>query len=208
MAVKTHCPRCKKVFSAPEDRLGRKVECPLCEHRFVLRSPEEIRAMEEVQLERQKQLEEDQRRIDFIERMDLRHQRSSRPYYETYGIERRAVRHFNPNAPSRYLRCRALSDVFLLSAYVVLLLVLLGIGLTIYLKLAGIIPSVALMVLCLAAWSLIGIALFLGLKFAGELAYLFSDLADQQRDVVQLLLDLRENTESPLPREEHEEREV
>ena len=208
MAVKTLCPRCKKTFSAPEDRLGQKVECPLCGNRSVLRSPEEIREMEEVQLERQKQLEEDQRRIEFIERMDLRRQRSSRPYYETYGIERRAVRHFNPNAPSRYLRCRALSDVFLLSAYVVLLLALLGMGLTIYLKLVGVIPGIALMVLCLSGWSLLGIVLFLGLKFAGELAYLFSDLGDQQRDLVQLLMDLRENTDSPLAHEEHEEHEV
>ena len=38
-------------------------------------------------------------------------------------------------------------------------------------------------------------ALFLVLKFLGELAVFFADLGDQQNNTVQLLLDLRENTD-------------
>ena len=36
MAIKNVCPRCKKAFSAPEDSLGKKFDCPACGHRSIL----------------------------------------------------------------------------------------------------------------------------------------------------------------------------
>lgn len=201
MAVKNVCPSCKKNFSAPESYVGRKVECPLCGHKAILRSPEELHELETMQEERQKKLEEDQKRLELIERMDIRRRHSSRPYYETYGTGQSAVRHFNPNSPSRYLRLRALSELFLLLAYVELVLVLMGVGLTVYLKLSGVLTSIPLLVLCLVGWGILGTVLYIALKLAGELCFLLSDLGDQQRDVTELLLDLRENTDKPVERE-------
>ena len=186
MAVKNVCPNCKKSFSAPDAYLGKKIECPLCGHKSVLRSSEELRELEEMQAIRQRQLEEDEKKLELIERMDLRRQHSSRPYYETYGTGQKPVRHYNPNAPSRYLRFRALSEVFLIFAYIEILLVFMGIGLTIYLKIAGFIPNIPLLLLCLVGWSALGAILFLALKFAGELAFLLSEIGDQQKDLVHL----------------------
>jgi hypothetical protein len=42
-----------------------------------------------------------------------------------------------------------------------------------------------------------GLVLYLALKYLGELAFLLADVGDQQNDVVQLLLDIRDNTEPP-----------
>ena len=197
MAVKSVCPSCKQSFSAPDDYLGKKVECPRCGHKTLLRSPEELRELEEVQAARQKKIEEDQQKLALIERMSFSRRRASRPYYETFGTGQSAVRHFNPNAPSRFLRFRALSELLIFFAYLEILLTMMGIGLTIYLKISGAIPSVSILLLCLVGWVILGTTLYLGLKFAGELAYLLSDVGDQQNDLVQLLLDIRENTDEP-----------
>ena len=51
------------------------------------------------------------------------------------------------------------------------------------------------MVVGILVLTLLGTALFLVLKFLGELAVFFADLGDQQNNTVQLLLDLRENTD-------------
>jgi DNA-directed RNA polymerase subunit RPC12/RpoP len=195
MAVKNVCPNCKKSFSAPESYLGKKVECPTCGHKSVLRSADELEELENMQAARQRQREEDQRRVELIERMETRRE-ASRPYYETYGTGQKAVRHFNPNAPSRFLRFRALSEVLLIFAYVELLLVFLGIGVTIFLKVTGVITTIPVLLLCLVGWSVFGTVLYLGLKFAGEFAFLLSDIGDLQKDLVQILLDISENTET------------
>lgn len=195
MAVKTVCPRCQKSFSAQEDIVGKKVRCPSCGHRYLLRSIEELREIEAVEKARQKKQHEDQRRIELIERMDIRRKRESRPYYETYGTGQSPVRHFNPGAPSRYLRLRALSELCLLFAYLEVVFVLMGMGLTVYCTLEGLIASVPLLVLCLVGWVIVGSVLYVVLKFLAELAFVLSDIGDQQRDETQLLLDLRENTD-------------
>ncbi len=202
MAVKNTCPKCKKRFSAPESYLGKKIECPRCGQRVLLRSPEQVRTEIEAKAERERQLEEDQRRLALIERMEIRRRHASTPYYETYGTGESSVRHFNPGAPSRFLRFRALSDVLTFSAYIVALLVLLAIGLTVYLKFAGVIPGIPLMLLCIAGLVAVGLTLYLVLKFLGELAFTLSDVADQQNDLVQLLLDVRENTEARVKQED------
>ena len=194
MAVKNVCPRCKKNFSAPESYLGKKVECPSCGHRSILRSQEEQKELEEVQSARQQKLEDDKERIALIERMEAR-SRGSRPYYEEYGVGLEHVRHYNPNAPSRFLRFRALSELLILGAYLELFLVLMGIALTVYLKIAGVIENVPLLLIALVGWGVGGALVYLGLKFLGELAFLLADVGDQQNDLVQLLLDVRENTE-------------
>ena len=195
MAVKNICPKCKKNFSAPDNYLGKKVECPRCGHRSILRSPEELRELEEVQSARQRKIEEDRERISLIEKMEAR--KGGRPYYEEYGVGVDAVRHYNPNAPSRFLRVRALSELMILGAYLTVFLILMGIGLTVYLKIAGVIASVPVLLVCLVGWAILGVLLYLALKYLGELAFLLADVGDQQNDLVQLLLDIRENTEPP-----------
>jgi len=196
MAVKNTCPKCKKTFSAPENYLGKKVECPSCAHRSILRTQDEIRELEEVQTARQRKIEEDQERIRLIETMEAR-SRGTRPYSEEYGVGGEPVRHFNPNAPSRFLRVRALSELLILGAYLTGFLVLMGIGLTFYLKIIDLVSSVPVLLICVIGWFVAGVAVFLVLKFLGELAFLLADVGDQQHDLVQLLLDIRENTESP-----------
>jgi DNA-directed RNA polymerase subunit RPC12/RpoP len=121
MAVKNICPKCKKSFSAPDDSLGKKVECPGCGHRSILRTAEELKELEEVQTARQRKIEEDRERLALIEKMEARN-RGGRPYYEEYGVGTESVLHYNPNAPSRFLRVRALSEVLILGAYLVLFL--------------------------------------------------------------------------------------
>lgn len=194
MAIKNTCPKCKKSFSAPDESLGKKVECPICAHKMILRSQEELQELEEVQSARQRKIEEDREKIALIERMEARG-RGARPYSEEYGISPRSVRHFNPNAPSRFLRVRALSELLLLGAYLSMFLVLLGMGLTVYLKIVDVIPGVPLLLVCLLGWALGAVVLYLGMKYLGELAFLMADMGDQQNDLVQLLLDIRDNTE-------------
>lgn len=201
MAVKNTCPKCGKGFTAPENYIGKKVDCPRCGQKVILRSPEEINELVEVQAARLRKFDEDQERLALIEKMDIKQKRSSKPYYETYGTGESAVRHFNPNAPSRFLRFRALSEVFTFFAYFEALLVVMGIGLTLYLKINNTITSIPVLLLCLIGWGIIGTALYLALKFLGELAFLLSDVGDQQNDVVQLLLDVRDNTESTVESE-------
>jgi DNA-directed RNA polymerase subunit RPC12/RpoP len=194
MAIKNVCPRCKKSFSAPEDSLGKKVECPSCGHRSILRTAEEIQELEDVQAARQRKIEEDRERLALIEKMEAR-SRGARPYSEEYGISPESVRHFNPNAPSRFLRVRALSEILVLGAYLVVFLVLLGMGLTVYLKISGAIATVPVLLVCLVGWGIAGAVLYMTLKYLGELAFLLADVGDQQNDLVQLLLDIRDNTE-------------
>ena len=90
---------------------------------------------------------------------------------------------------------RALSDFLVLGAYLEVLLVSVGIGLVIYLRIAGLIASLSMLFLLIVAWLIVGIGLFLFLKYLGELAFLLADVGDQQNDVVHLLQDLRDNTD-------------
>jgi DNA-directed RNA polymerase subunit RPC12/RpoP len=195
MAIKNTCPSCKKGFTAPEDYLGKKVDCPRCGNKVLLSSPEEIQRSLDAAKEIQRQREDDQERLALIERMEVRRRRP-RSYHESFDVSAGAVRHFNPAAPSRFLRMRTVSEALALLAYLEVLLAVLGMGLTVFLKLEDVISSIPLMLIALIAWAVVGSALFVGLKFLSELAFLLSDVGDQQHDVVQLLLDLRENTES------------
>ena len=192
MAVRTACPHCKKNFSAPDDYRGKKIECPRCGRRSVLRT----RADLDQEAEEERLLEADREKIALIESVQQRSTRKAgRPYYEEYQTGRQAVRNFDPGAPSRFTRMRALSDLLLVGAYVELLLVAAGIGLTFYLWRLEIIPTGSILVLCLIGWIVLGAALYLFFKCLGELVALFVELADQQTDTVRLLLDLRENTD-------------
>ena len=201
MAVKTSCARCGKRFSAPEDYLGKKIDCPKCGHRSVLRTPEEERESQERETELARRQEEDYRRLALIERAEKRNERSKEgsSYYERFRTGGDAVRHYNPSSPSRYLRLRTLSDLLIFTAYVALMLVLVGMGLTIFLKIKGVVASVAVLLLCLVGWMFLGAVLYTLLKLCGELTFLLADLGDQQNDLVQLLLDVRENTDGGEP---------
>ena len=118
-----------------------------------------------------------------------------RPYYEEFQTGVEGVRNFNPRATSRFLRFRTFSDFLVLGAYVEMLLVALGIGLMIYLRISGLISSVSVLFALLVTWLILGVGLFLFFKYLGELAFLLTEVGDQQNDIVQLLLDLRANTD-------------
>ena len=158
-----------------------------------------MQAVEEAALAAKRKVEEDREKLALIERVESRRGRKRRPYYEEYQTGVEGVRHFNPRAPSRFLRVRAISDFMVLGAYVEILLVAVGIGLMIHLKLTGAIPSLSLFFALVVAWLVPGIALFLFFKYLGELAFLLAEVGDQQNDVVQLLLDVRENTDPEPP---------
>ena len=196
MAIRASCEFCKKSFSAPEQYRGRKVECPGCGRRFVLRTEQELREAQKESEATERRKEEDREKLALIERVGARgSRRTGRPYYEEFQTGQESVRHFNPRSPSRFLRFRALSDFLVLGAYVEILLVSAGIGLVIYLRLCGLIGSVSLLFLLIIVWVIVGTGLFLFLKYLGELAFLLADIGDQQNDIVQLLHDLRDNTD-------------
>lgn len=198
MAIRTTCIYCKKSFTAPDEYRGRKIDCPACKRRFVLRSAADLRAEQAEELDLERQREEDKEKLALIERIESKgHRRGGRPYYEEYQTGTEGVRHFNPRAPSRFPRIRALSDFLVLAAYFELLLVAVGVGLMIFFRLSGIIQSIPLLFALVIAWLVVGIALFIFFKYLGEIAFLLADLGDQQRDTVHLLLDLRENTDRP-----------
>lgn len=200
MAIRASCPHCKRTFSAPEEYRGKKVGCPACGRRFLLRTPEELDAAAKEVEERQRKREEDRERLALIERMESRGQRRiGRPYYEEFQTGQEGVRHFHPRSHSRFARFRALSDFLVLGAYLELLLVSVGVGLLIYLKISGVIAAFSVLFLWILGWLAIGASGFLLLKYLGELAFLLADMADQQNDVVQLLQDIRENTDTKSP---------
>jgi len=196
LALRTHCPCCGKPFSAPEEYKGRKVDCPKCGHRFVLKTPEELAEEKAIEEKRREKQRNDLRRLELIERQERRGvERSGVPYYERFQTGVQPVRHYDPKAPSRFLRLRALSDLLLMAAYAGLMLTLLGVGLTVYSKVSGEIESLTVLLLCVIGWIFGGGLVYLLLKCLAELAFVFASIGDQQNDLVQLLRDLRENTD-------------
>jgi len=200
MAIRVSCEHCKKSFTAPEQYHGKKIECPSCGRKFVVRTPEDLSAAHKEAEAAEKQREEDREKLALIERLDSKgHRKAGRPYYEEFQTGSEGVRHFSAGAPSRFSRFRALSDFLVLGAYLELLLVSVGIGLVIYLRLSGTLESVSLLFLLIVIWLVIGAGLFLFLKYLGELAFLLAEVGDQQHDIVQLLQDLRDNTNAREP---------
>ncbi|MBI4601089.1 MAG: hypothetical protein HY721_03925 [Planctomycetes bacterium] len=197
MALKASCAHCKKTFSAPDEYRGRKVECPSCGRRFVVRTDQEIQAEADQEESLKRKRDEDRDKLALIERMQARGgKRPGRPYYEEFQTGSEGVRNYNPRAPSRFLRFRNLSDFLVLGAYVELLLVALGVGLLVYLWISGILESASVLLVLIVGWLVVGVGLYLFFKYLGELAFLLADIGDQQNDVVQLLLDVRENTDA------------
>ncbi|HLU49479.1 MAG TPA: hypothetical protein VK116_15385 [Planctomycetota bacterium] len=200
MAIRTSCPGCGKRFSAPEEYVGKRIECPRCRFRLVLRTQEEIAEEMRREEERLRRLEEDRRRLALIEQA-ARRSEVGRPYYERFQTGFARVRHYNPGAPSRFLRGRALSDWLLLAAWLSLFLSIAAIGCTIWIGFEGWLASPGAIGLALVGEALVGLVLFVLLKLFAELAFLFAELGDRQGEIVQLLLDIRENTD---PAETHE----
>jgi DNA-directed RNA polymerase subunit RPC12/RpoP len=203
LALRTSCPCCGKAFSAPDEYKGRKIDCPRCGHRFVLKTREELLSEREEDEKRRLKQEDDLRRLELIERQEKRNleRQAGLPYYERYQTGRQPVRNYDPMAPSRFLRMRALSDLLLVGAYASLALSLVGAGVTVYLGVSGAPTSIAVLLLCVIGWILGGFVLFLFLKYLAELAFLLASLGDQQHHVVQLMLDLRENTDPKVSEE-------
>ncbi len=197
MALKTSCPCCGKLFSAPEEYAGKKTNCPKCDHRFVLKTEEQaLQEAAELEAKKLQQLE-DRRRIDLIERQEKKNldRQAAMPYYERFQTGTQPVRNYDPRSGPGFLSLRYLADLLLIGAYAALLLSLTGVGLTVYLQVTGEIGSIVILSLILIGWVLVGGILFLLLKYLAELALLLASLGDQQNDVVRLLLDLRVNTE-------------
>lgn len=196
MAIKASCPYCSKGFTAPEEYRGARVECPKCHRRFVLKTPEEVEAALEEERRSQKKHEEDKEKIELLERLASRSaHRAGKPYYEEFQTGTQGVRHFHPRSPSKFLRLRNLSDFLLLGAYVQLLLCATGLGAQLYLLISGVLPGLALFLVLAVAWMVVGTSLYLLLKCLAEAAFLLSEVGDQQNDIVQILLDLRDNTD-------------
>lgn len=197
MAIKASCPYCKKQFSAPEEYRGRRLACPSCSKRFVLKTDEDLQAAQRESEASQRKREEDREKIALMERLDARGQkRVGRPYYEEFQTGHEGVKHWSPRSHSRFSRFRALSDFLVLGAYVEVLLAAVGVGLVIFLGLSGDIERLPILLLLIVGWLIVGTALFLFLKYLGELAFLLADAADQLNDVVGLLQDVRDNTEA------------
>tara|TARA_B100000809_G_scaffold264044_1_gene318814 strand:- start:1059 stop:1673 length:615 start_codon:yes stop_codon:yes gene_type:complete len=197
LALKTSCPCCGKLFSAPEEYAGKKTNCPKCDHRFVLKTEEQaLQEAAELEAKKLQQLE-DRRRIDLIERQEKKNldRQAAMPYYERFQTGTQPVRNYDPRSGPGFLSLRYLADLLLIGAYAALLLSLTGVGLTVYLQVTGEIGSIVILSLILIGWVLVGGILFLLLKYLAELALLLASLGDQQNDVVRLLLDLRVNTE-------------
>lgn len=195
MAVRTSCPHCAKPFSAPEEYLGRKVDCPRCGKRSVLRSQEEVEDESRKAQEERHRLQQDREKIAFLEELEHRGRSRGNRYYHGRSSPR-AVRNFDPNAPSQYLGLRALSNFLIVGAYFELFLIAVGMGLSVFLWLEGRIASTALLVSLLVVWLVVGTALFLLLKSVGEFALVLAEGGDRQVQTIQLLRDLRENTEA------------
>lgn len=196
MAIRTSCPGCGKRFSAPEEYLGKRVDCPRCRYRVVVRTADEVEAERRVEEERRRRLEEDRRRLALIEQA-ARRADASRPYYERFQTGADRVRHHHPGAPSRFLRSRALADWLLLTAWLVLFLALAAIALTLWLGIGGAIASPALVGIALVGGVIFAAVSFVLLKFLAEVAFLLAEVGDRQQEIVQLLLDLRDNTDVP-----------
>ena len=197
MAVRTKCPCCGKPFSAPDECRSRKVDCPKCEHRFVLKTLEEIEEERHAAQLRELREAEDRERLALIESREKKVQLPvpGLTYSERFQTGRQAVRNYDPKAPSRYLRLRAFSDLFLVAAYVGLIGAGIACGLTVWLRVDGAIPSHGLLGLALVAEVLFGVAWYLGFKLLAELVHWLAEVGDGQYAVVRLLLDLRENTD-------------
>ena len=165
MAVKTACPFCKKGFSAPDEYRGKKVECPRCGRRSVLRTHEDLKEEAELAAVDQQRQAADREKLALMERVSSsRQKKAGRPYYEEFQTGLGGVRHYNPRAPSRFLRFRALSGLLLLGAYVEVLLVAIGMGLTVYAWHSGLVASLLVLLLCLVAWLVGGTANLLAVE--------------------------------------------
>ncbi len=193
MAIRTSCAHCQKRFSAPNEYRDKKVECPSCGRRTVVRAKEDIEKDVEDRKREEKLLAADREKIALIETIETRGaKRPGRPYFEAFQTGRSAVRNYDPRSPSRQPRLRALSDFVVLGAYLELLLVAVGVGMTIYLWIGGVIASAVVVLIALVGWLILGGALYVFFKALGELLLAAADVADQSHDTVQLLLDLRE----------------
>ncbi len=78
---------------------------------------------------------------------------------------------------------RSLANLMIVGAYLEVLLVAVGIGLTAQLWRQGEFRSTSLFLLSLVIWIIGGVALFLSFKCLGEIAQAAADFADREADV-------------------------
>ena len=178
----------EREISAPEEYVGRRIDCPRCANRLLLRTPGEEREAAVADEERDRRLEADREKLALLEKLE---ERSERPPRRERGDRASSrVRHYDPDAPSRFFRLRALADLAILGAYFALFTSLAGAGVTaaaLWEEGWGWAAAAA------AAWLLVAAVLFLALKLAGEFCFVLADLADAQGGAVDLLQDVRES---------------
>ncbi|MEE8142255.1 MAG: hypothetical protein V3T77_04080 [Planctomycetota bacterium] len=191
MAVVTTCDSCKKTFSAQDEYLGKKIKCPSCGVKVTVLSAAERREEQALQRQEDQWRREQEKRIALVE--SLGHGRGAQSFAVQYGTGLDRVSHFNPGAMTRFRKLRALSRFLLVSAYMLLALILVGAGITVFLWREGVVERVGVLALWLLGWLLLLVLVFCLLKFLGELSWLLADMGDHQLDVRNLLLDLRDD---------------
>jgi len=142
--------------------------------------------------EREAWRQEQEQRISLIEERERQRDRRL-SLADEVGATARGVRNFDPGAPSRFRKLRALARFLILSSYLLLGIVLAGIGITLWLWREGVIAERGILAIAIAAWLLAGGFLYSLFKFLGELSWLLADLGDHQHDVRNLLIDLRDD---------------
>lgn len=185
MAVRSLCEQCGRPFSAPDETLGKKIECPSCGRKARVLAPGELADLAKERAAQMRWQEEQDDRIKLVEEMAAR---ESVP--GSHGGLTANVSNFQPRAGTRYPRLRAFSRILLLFAYLEM-----GIGL---LVLAWVVTGtseggsdgVLMAGILMAALFAFGI-----LKFLSEACIALAEIGDRQSDLRALMLDERNDRE-------------
>ena len=185
MAVRSLCEQCGRPFSAPDETLGKKIDCPSCGRKARVLAPGEIAELAKERAEQARWQEEQDDRIRLVEEMAAR---ESVP--GSHGGLTANVSNFQPRAGTRYPRLRAFSRVLLLLAYLET-----AIGMVVIIWMfttaseAGI-DGVLMAGVLMAALFAFGI-----LKFLSEACIALAEIGDRQSDLRALMLDERHDRE-------------
>ena len=105
------------------------------------------------------------------------------------------ARNFDPGAPSRFHKLRVVARFTLLASYLLLGVMIAGIGVTTWLWREGVIAEDGVFALAVLGWLFAGGFSYVLFKFLAEMSWLLADLGDHQLDARNLLIDLRDDLE-------------
>jgi len=192
MAVRSVCEHCGRPFSAPDETLGKKIDCPSCGRRARVLAPEALEALAREREEKARWQEEQDDRIRLVEEMDAR---ESVP--GSHGGLAVSVSNFQPKAGKRHPRLRAFSRILLVLAYMELGLGFLLLWFTVVSE-----PTESYDWVSIAAILAVALFTFGVLKFLSEACIALAEIGDHQSDVRALLLDERHDRERVLSENE------